>query len=212
MSKQSEEIESWDDLNCSIDLLRGIYSYGFEEPSSIQKKAILPLLNKKDIIAQAQSGTGKTGAFTIGTLGQVILSEKVIQGIILAPTRELSKQIYNVLISLGKMMKELKIQLLVGGTSIEEDVQHLKNTPHIIVGCPGRINDMIRRKKINISNVKIVVLDEADEMLSKGFKEQIYNIFHQLDEESVQIALFSATLSEELLEMSKKYYAIPKKY
>ena len=213
MSKQSEkkEIESWDDLNCSIDLLRGIYSYGFEEPSSIQKKAILPLLNKKDIIAQAQSGTGKTGAFTIGTLGQVMLSEKVIQGIILAPTRELSKQIYNVLISLGKMMKELKIQLLVGGTSIEEDVQHLKNTPHIIVGCPGRINDMIRRKKINISNVKIVVLDEADEMLSKGFKEQIYNIFHQLDEESVQIALFSATLSEELLEMSKKILRNPEK-
>ena len=124
-TQKNNEISSWDDLNCDMNLLRGIYSYGFEEPSTIQK-TILPILNKKDIIAQAQSGTGKTGAFTIGTLGQIDLQLNKTQGIILAPTRELSKQIHYVLSNLGKMMDKLKIQLLVGGTSIENDVQELK--------------------------------------------------------------------------------------
>jgi translation initiation factor 4A len=205
------ELNSWDDLNCDTNLLRGIYAYGFEQPSSIQKRAIPAMLKKNDIIAQAQSGTGKTGAFTIGTLGQIDASKKTIQGIILSPTRELSKQIFDVLGNIGKIMKGVRMHLLVGGTSIEEDVNELKKVPHIIVGCPGRVNDMLRRKKMNVSNVKVMVLDEADEMLSKGFKEQIYNIFYQLNEDSVQIALFSATLSTELLDMSKKLLRDPEK-
>ena len=207
----TNELNSWDDLECDMNLLRGIYAYGFEQPSSIQKKAIPSMLKNKDIIAQAQSGTGKTGAFTIGTLGQINTESKNIQGLILSPTRELSKQIYDVLSNIGKMMTGLRMQLLVGGTSIEEDVNELKKVPHIIVGCPGRINDMLRRKKMNVSNVKVMVLDEADEMLSKGFKEQIYNIFYQLNEDSVQIALFSATLSSDLLDMSKKLLREPEK-
>ena len=109
------------------------------------------------------------------------------------------------------MMKDLRMQLLVGGTSIEEDVTELKKIPHIVVGCPGRINDMLRRRKMNVKNVKVMVLDEADEMLSKGFKEQIYNIFYQLNEDAVQIALFSATLSNELLDMSRKLLREPEK-
>lgn len=205
------ELKTWDDLECNMDLLRGIYAYGFEEPSSIQKKAILPMLKRKDIIAQAQSGTGKTGAFTIGTLGQIDFEVKEIQAIVLSPTRELSKQIHSVFSNLGKMIDNLRIQLLVGGTSIEEDVKELKNVPHIIVGCPGRINDMIRRKKISISNVKVIVLDEADEMLSKGFKDQIYNIFRQSNEETVQIALFSATMSQDLMHLSKDLLRNPEK-
>jgi len=207
----TSELNSWDDLDCDMNLLRGIYAYGFEQPSSIQKKAIPSMLKNKDIIAQAQSGTGKTGAFTIGTLGQINIKSKSIQGIILSPTRELSKQIYDVLSNIGKMMSGLRLQLLVGGTSIEDDVNELKKIPHIVVGCPGRINDMLRRKKMNVSTVKVMVLDEADEMLSKGFKEQIYNIFYQLNEETVQIALFSATLSSDLLEMSKKLLREPEK-
>ena len=207
----TNELNSWDDLECDMNLLRGIYAYGFEQPSSIQKKAIPSMLKNKDIIAQAQSGTGKTGAFTIGTLGQINTESKNIQGVILSPTRELSKQIYDVLSNIGKMMTGLRMQLLVGGTSIEDDVNELKKVPHIIVGCPGRINDMLRRKKMNVSNVKVMVLDEADEMLSKGFKEQIYNIFYQLNEEAVQIALFSATLSSDLLDMSKKLLREPEK-
>lgn len=205
------ELKSWDDLKCNMDLLRGIYAYGFEEPSSIQKKAILPMLSRKDIIAQAQSGTGKTGAFTIGTLGQIDFNSKEIQAIILSPTRELSKQIHSVFLNLGKMIDKLRVQLLVGGTSIEEDVKELKNVPHIIVGCPGRINDMIRRKKVSIGNVKSIVLDEADEMLSKGFKDQIYNIFRQSNEETVQIALFSATMSQELMHLSRDLLRNPEK-
>ena len=206
-----KEVESWDDLDCDMNLLRGIYAYGFEQPSSIQKRAIPSMLKNRDIIAQAQSGTGKTGAFTIGTLGQINIENKSIQGVILSPTRELSKQIFDVLSNIGKMMKDLRMQLLVGGTSIEEDVNELKKIPHIIVGCPGRINDMLRRRKMNVKNVKVMVLDEADEMLSKGFKEQIYNIFYQLNEDAVQIALFSATLSNELLDMSRKLLREPEK-
>jgi len=205
------ELNSWDDLDCDMNLLRGIYAYGFEQPSSIQKKAIPSMLKNRDIIAQAQSGTGKTGAFTIGTLGQINVENKSIQGLILSPTRELSKQIFDVLSNIGKMMKDLRMQLLVGGTSIEEDVNELKKIPHIVVGCPGRINDMLRRRKMNVKNVKVMVLDEADEMLSKGFKEQIYNIFYQLNEDAVQIALFSATLSNELLDMSRKLLREPEK-
>ena len=202
-------ISVWDDLKCNIDLLRGIYAYGFEEPSSIQKKAIVPFMEGKDIIAQAQSGTGKTGAFTIGTLCRTDTEQNETQAIIMAPTRELSKQIYDVLSNMGKMMKNLKLHLLVGGTSIESDVTVLKTNPHIVVGCPGRINDMIRRKRLHTSNVKCIVLDEADEMLSQGFKEQIYNIFRALNEDTVQIALFSATLSNELLEMSRRLLRDP---
>lgn len=203
------KLNSWEDLNCDMNLLRGIYSYGFEEPSSIQKQAILPMLTKRDIIAQAQSGTGKTGAFTIGTLGQIDTSNKNIQAIILTPTRELSKQTHSVLNELGKLMKGLKVTLLVGGTSIDDDIAELKKRPQIIVGCPGRINDMVRRKRLNLGSVSVVVLDEADEMLSKGFKEQIYNIFFNLDEENVQIALFSATMSQDLIDLSKKLLRDP---
>lgn len=205
------KLNSWEDLNCDMNLLRGIYSYGFEEPSSIQKQAILPMLSKRDIIAQAQSGTGKTGAFTIGTLGQIDTSNKNIQAIILTPTRELSKQTHTVLTELGKLMNGLKVTLLVGGTSIDDDIVELKKRPQIIVGCPGRINDMVRRKRVSLGSVTVVVLDEADEMLSKGFKEQIYNIFYNVDEDNVQIALFSATMSKDLIELSKKLLRDPMK-
>ena len=202
-------ITVWDDLKCNIELLRGIYAYGFEEPSSIQKKAIEPFLLGKDIIAQAQSGTGKTGAFAIGTLGRTDTDLNETQCIIMAPTRELASQIFDVLTNMGKMMKKLKLQLLVGGSSIEADINILKTNPHIIVGCPGRINDMIRRKRLHTSKVKCIVLDEADEMLSQGFKDQIYNIFRSLNEDKVQIALFSATLSNELIDLSRSLLREP---
>ena len=211
MANRQNELTSWDDLDCNIDLLRGIYAYGFETPSTIQKKAIKPLLSGRDIIAQAQSGTGKTGAFTIGTLGQINLEENATQAIILSPTRELSKQIFNVLSDISRMMKGIRLSLLVGGTVIDDDITELKKSPHIVVGCPGRINDMIRRRKLQTKTIKVTVLDEADEMLSKGFKEQIYSIFHSLDEKTVQIALFSATLSDDLMMLSQKLLRNPEK-
>jgi len=177
----------------------------------IQQKSILSFFDRKDMIAQAQSGTGKTGAFSVGVLQNIDTSIKKVQAVILAPTRELAKQIYDVVSGLGVFMKTLKIQLLVGGTSTEQDVSGLKNeTPHIIVGCPGRVHDMIRRNHIRGSDVKMIVLDEADEMLSAGFKEQVYNIFNFLNS-SVQVCLFSATLPEELHALASNFLRNPVK-
>ena len=188
------EIENWDDLpNIKEELLRGIYSYGFESPSPIQKKAILPIFNKNDVIAQAQSGTGKTGCFAIGILNMIDPSLNNTQALVITPTRELSFQIKKVIDSIGVMIKNLKTHVLVGGQNIDNDISNLKKNPDIIVGCPGRIYDMLTRKKFLANNLKILVLDEADEMLSYGFKEQIHNIFQYLPND-IQLAFFSATI------------------
>jgi translation initiation factor 4A len=207
-----KEFNKWEDVEqLDPNLLRGIYAYGFDNPSIIQQKSILSLFDRKDMIAQAQSGTGKTGAFSVGVLQNIDIVSKKVQGLILAPTRELAKQIHDVVAGLGSFMKTLKIQLLVGGTSTEQDISALKNdTPHIIVGCPGRVHDMIRRNHIRGSDVKMIVLDEADEMLSVGFKEQVYNIFNFLSS-SVQVCLFSATMPEELHTLSDKFLRSPVK-
>ena len=205
-------INKWDDLtNIDLNILRGIYSFGFEDPSPIQRKAIIPIINKQDIIAQAQSGTGKTATFTIGALSHVDLSSQTTQVIILSPTHELSHQIASVAGSIGAMMEGLKIKVLVGGTSTDNDMQSLKNDiPHIIVGCPGRVYDMMRRNYITSAMVKLIVLDEADEMLSSGFKDQVYNIFRCLHKD-VQVALFSATLPSHIYEITDKFMRNPVK-
>lgn len=205
----SYEIQSWDDLEISNDLLRGIYAYGFEKPSPIQCKAIVPIIKGKDIIAQAQSGTGKTAAFSIGALSIVNLSENTTQILILSPTRELTIQTARVVTSLGSMMNGLKTQVLVGGSSIDEDASTLKNNiPHVIAGCPGRVYDMMRRGNIVAKNIKLVILDEADEMLSSGFKEQVYNIFQNFST-NIQVALFSATLPEYINNITTKFMRDP---
>ena len=181
-------IESWDDLNLhvqqneivngiNINLLRGIFNYGFEAPSNIQKTAIPAILKGKDVIAQAQSGCGKTGAFTISSLQTVDISKNETQVLIIAPTHELVNQIAMVTENIGSNLDGLIIKTLVGGTSIKQDTEDLKRrTPHIIIGSAGRIYDMIQRKRINVYTVKLFVLDEADEMLARGFKDQIYKI------------------------------------
>lgn len=205
---QHTTIERWDDLECRPELLRGIYAYGFENPSPIQKKAIVPMINGKDIIAQAQSGTGKTGCFTIGMLERVDPAVKNTQALILSPTRELSSQTQGVVDRIGSFL-EVKTQLLVGGTSTEADANKLQtDTPHIVAGCPGRVHDMLRRKKLISSNLKLIILDEADEMLSSGFKEQVYNIFQFLPN-TVQVALFSATMPSELSALTDKFMRDP---
>jgi len=208
----TKEFNKWEDLeHLDPNLLRGIYAYGFDNPSMIQQKSILSFFERKDMIAQAQSGTGKTGAFSVGVLQNIDTSVKKVQAIILAPTRELAKQIHDVVSGLAVFMKTLKIQLLVGGTSTVQDVSVLKSElPHIIVGCPGRVHDMIRRNHIRGSDVKMIVLDEADEMLSAGFKEQVYNIFNFLSS-SVQVCLFSATLPEELHALASNFLRNPVK-
>uniref|UniRef100_A0A6C0KUR9 RNA helicase n=1 Tax=viral metagenome TaxID=1070528 RepID=A0A6C0KUR9_9ZZZZ len=207
----SNDINSWDELDISSELLRGIYSCGFEKPSPIQRKAIKPLMEGNDIIAQAQSGTGKTATFTIGALSHVKVEEKTTQVLVLSPTRELSIQTARVMNDVGSSMDGLKIQVLVGGSSIDEDANKLKNNiPHIITGCPGRVYDMMRRNHIVSKNIKLIILDEADEMLSTGFKEQVYNVLQNLKND-IQVALFSATLPDYIQAITSKFMRNPVK-
>ena len=204
-----DEINNWDELEINQDLLRGIYAYGYEKPSPIQRKAIKPIINNKDIIAQAQSGTGKTATFTIGALSLVNTSENTTQILVLSPTRELSKQTANVMNGIGSMMKGLRVQTLIGGSSINDDSSNLKNNvPHVITGCPGRVYDMMRRNYIASKNIKLVILDEADEMLSSGFKEQVYNIFQYFNSD-IQVALFSATLPNYINNITNRFMRDP---
>jgi translation initiation factor 4A len=202
---------SWDELELSNELLRGIYAYGFEKPSPIQSKAIYPIMQGADLIAQAQSGTGKTGSFTIGALTKVVVYDNSNQILIMAPTHELAHQISGVITSLSCMMTGIRIKTIVGGSSIDEDADEMRrNPPHVIVGCPGRIYDMIKRRHINANKLKLVILDEADEMLSSGFKEQVYKIFNFLNK-NVQIALFSATLPNHIFQITNKFMINPVK-
>jgi translation initiation factor 4A len=206
-----EKISSWDELNISAELLRGIYAYGFEKPSPIQCIAIKPIIDLHDIIAQAQSGTGKTATFSIGALSRIDLSNSSTQVLILSPTHELTKQTAKVVKSLASMMVGLRVQTMIGGSSIEGDAEFMYGTPpHIVVGCPGRVYDMIKRRHLNASKIKLVIIDEADEMLSQGFKEQIFNIFQNFNND-IQVALFSATLPSNIYEITDRFMRNPVK-
>jgi translation initiation factor 4A len=199
--------ESFDAMDLREDLLRGIYAYGFEKPSAIQQRAILPVLEGHDTIAQAQSGTGKTATFAISVLQKLDLSLNQCQALILAPTRELAVQIQTVVIALGDYMKT-NIHACVGGTAVREDIRILQQGVHVVVGTPGRVYDMINRGALRLDRCKIFCLDEADEMLSRGFKDQIYDVFKFLPE-SVQVALFSATMPSEVLEVTNRFMRDP---
>lgn len=200
----------WDQIpGISEELLHGIYAYGFEKPSPIQRRSITHIIEGKDVIAQAQSGTGKTGSFSVSTLASINAESKQVQSIILAPTRELATQIFNVVKAFSTYIKGFQCQLLIGGTSTEQDISSLRNnTPQVIVGCPGRVHDMLRRKHINPQYIKLLVLDEADEMLSSGFKEQVYYIFQCLRND-IQVVLFSATLPADLMNLTNKFMRDP---
>tara|TARA_B110000093_G_scaffold116020_1_gene124287 strand:+ start:1501 stop:2637 length:1137 start_codon:yes stop_codon:yes gene_type:complete len=211
METNNAIVQNWDDLELHTDLLRGIYAYGFEKPSEIQKKAIYPIISKKDVIAQAQSGTGKTGSFSISSLQLVDVDIKETQILIIAPTRELASQIHGVITTLGSCMDGLITKLLVGGTSVQSDIESIKkNKPHVVVGCTGRIYDLMMRKKLNVHTVKLFVLDECDVMLSGKFKDQIYEIFQYFNQE-VQVAVFSATLPIHVVELTDKFMRDPVK-
>ena len=165
----SYTINNWEDLDIHEDILRSIYAYGYEKPSPIQMRGCVPIIKERDVIAQAQSGTGKTATFVIGTLSRINLNEHATQALILAPTRELAGQVESVISGLSSVMKSLKTQLIVGGNSVDDDVAALKRCiPHIIVGCPGRVYDMLRRNYIHAKTIKIVVIDEADALLRQG--------------------------------------------
>ena len=208
-SEQPMTFETWEDdhVDMKLDLLRGIISIGFENPSSIQKRSILPMFSGRDVIAQAQSGTGKTGAFTIGSLQHVDEDIQETQCLVLSPTHELAIQNYNVFKDMSSFMG-IQIELLIGGSSIDEDHKKLEKKPHVVVGCPGRVFDMLRRDWLSPKHIRVFILDEADEMLSSGFKDQIYNIFQYLRED-VQVGLFSATMPEEVKQLTKSFMRDP---
>ena len=213
------EIRNWDDMDLKHELLRGIFAYGFEIPSEIQKKAILPITLGKDVIAQAQSGSGKTGSFSIGILQRIDISLKKTQALILAPTHELAKQIATVIQALGSNLGSedengptLHVKTLLGGTSIREDVQNMReNVPHIVVGCVGRVFDMLSKGHIVGQDIDMFVLDEADEMLSKGFGEQIRDMFQMFFRDNIQVVLFSATMPADILHLTSQFMREPVK-
>jgi len=191
------------------DLLRGIYGYGFEKPSPIQAKAILPIIQNRDIIAQAQSGTGKTGAFVVSTLQLIDTTVNEVQGLILCPTRELAQQNCKVYQLVGEYMK-VKVHAFIGGTAVKNDMTTANNGIHVVVGTPGRVLDMLTKKIIKLDYLKIFCLDEADEMLSRGFLENIKQVFPFIPTTS-QIALFSATMPKDIIELSKQFMNKPVK-
>jgi len=205
----NNEIISFENMNLNKDLLRGIYSMGYEKPSSIQSKAILEFRNGKDIIGQSQSGSGKTAAFSIGILEKIETSSNTIQAVILTHTRELAFQIKNVMTVLGKWLK-VKICLTIGGTSVKNNIDELNNNPHIVIGTPGRTLDMINKKALNTRYLKNFIIDEADEMLSNIFLNQIYDIFRFLPS-TIQVGLFSATMNDDFFRLSKCFMKDPVK-
>uniref|UniRef100_A0A6A7G2W4 RNA helicase n=1 Tax=Hirondellea gigas TaxID=1518452 RepID=A0A6A7G2W4_9CRUS len=199
---------SFDDMGLTPELLRGIYSYGFEKPSIIQQRAIVAVSTRKDLIAQAQSGTGKTATFCVGTLQNVDLNLRACQVLVMAPTRELAQQIFTVMDAVGQHMPNLMCHACVGGTSVREDIDVLRRGVHVVVGTPGRVNHMVDKAILNLRSLKSFVLDEADEMLSRGFKDQIYQTFQGIGSD-VQVCLFSATMDKETIEITQRFMTSP---
>ncbi|KAF5285747.1 hypothetical protein FQR65_LT02275 [Abscondita terminalis] len=206
-SNWEEVVDNFDDMNLKEELLRGIYAYGFEKPSAIQQRAIMPCVKGHDVIAQAQSGTGKTATFSISILQQIDTSIRDCQALILAPTRELAQQIQKVVIALGDFMSA-QCHACIGGTNVREDMRKLETGMHVVVGTPGRVYDMISRRALRTNCIKMFVLDEADEMLSRGFKDQIHDVFKMLNVD-VQVILLSATMPNDVLDVTKSFMRNP---
>lgn len=205
----STPVEKFEDMQLNEHLMRGIYSYGFERPSPIQRVAIRPFIAGRDIIAQAQSGTGKTGTFCIGVLGRINTELNATQAIILSNSRELALQIDMVFRKLGNYMG-VRCNISVKGISIEENIESLSksNKPHVVIGTPGRVLDMIQKRALNTDKVISIVMDEADEMLSKGFLEQIRDIIGTLPS-TTQVGLYSATMGESFFAITQKFMHNP---
>lgn len=181
---------------------------GFEEPTPIQEQAIPAIMKGKDVIGQAQTGTGKTCTFAIPAIEMLEHSMYGVQVLVLCPTRELAIQTAEEFNSVAKYIEDVRILPVYGGQSIERQIISLKKEPQIIIGTPGRIMDHMRRSTLKLDNIKMLVLDEADEMLSMGFKEDIDTILEKTPEEK-QVVLFSATMSKTIMDITRKYLVDP---
>ena len=202
---KSENRESFINFSLNSELLKAIKELGFNHPTPIQKKVIPHLMSSdQDLIASAQTGTGKTAAFGLPLLDVTNTRDTNVQTLILCPTRELCIQITNDLLSYSKYLKMVNILAVYGGAKIEKQIKSLKKGPQIVVGTPGRTKDLIRRKKLFVGKIKRLILDEADEMLSMGFKDDLEAIIHATSKKK-QILLFSATMTPKVVAVTKKY-------
>ena len=206
-SNWDDAISSFDDMELPESLLRGIYAHGFEKPTAIQQRGIKAVMSGRDLIAQAQSGTGKTGAFAIGSLACINSKLHGCQALILAPTRELAKQHKRSITSLAEYMG-ITCHACVGGKSVRDDIRVLRQGAHIVSGTPGRIHDMIHRGVLRVERLERFIMDEADELLAGLFTEQIYGIFKFLPE-TTQVCLFSATLPLDVLDLTRRFMRDP---
>lgn len=199
----------FDELSLSQEVQQAVADMGFETASPIQSEAIPFILEGRDVIGQAQTGTGKTAAFGIPIVEKVIPFEKVVQGLVLCPTRELAVQVTEELKKLAKHKKGVWVTTVYGGDSIERQIKSLKAGANIVVGTPGRVIDLIERRALKLENVSKVVLDEADEMLDMGFREDIESILQETPEER-QTIFFSATMSKPIMALTSRYQNDPK--
>lgn len=200
---------SFKDLNINKEILRALEDMGFENPSEIQEKAIPALLNSNgDFIGQAQTGTGKTAAFVIPILQKISMSSRDVQAVILAPTRELAVQVESEIQKIGKYMNVVSA-CIYGGVSYDKQIKQLRNDqPHIVVGTPGRVLDMINKKMLKLHATSFCVLDEADEMLKMGFFDDVTMILERLSSKK-QMVMFSATMPKPILELIRTNFSEP---
>ncbi len=196
------ENDNFDSLNLNQDLLKGVYLHGFTQPSKIQIKGIGSINTGKDCILQSQSGTGKTATYLLGVMNRIDPNDKGCQGIIITPTRELTKQVHDVACSLAKHTNYSVVKC-TGGTDVVQNIQSLRNAT-LVIGTLGRVIHMIMDKKINIHKLKFIVLDEADELLSDGISDKLQTLFDKAPT-GVQVVLISATMSQEVFNASKKF-------
>jgi ATP-dependent RNA helicase DeaD len=198
----------FDELNLSKELKKAIDDLGYEEATPIQSQAIPVMLDGADIIGQAQTGTGKTAAFGIPVIEAIDISTNTLQALILCPTRELAIQVAEELSKIAKYKKEITFLPVYGGQPIERQISAMRKGVHIVIGTPGRIIDHLDRGTLKLDKVKMVVLDEADEMLDIGFKDDIETILKTTPKKR-QTVLFSATMPKEITELAKKYQRSP---
>ena len=201
-------ITKFEDLPISDEIKRAIADMGFEEPSPIQAQSIPVILSGRDVIGQAQTGTGKTAAFSIPVLETIDPENKSLQAIILCPTRELAIQVSKEIKKLSKYMHGIKSLPVYGGQPIDRQIKSLKGGVQIVIGTPGRVIDHINRKTLKLDNVKMLILDEADEMLDMGFREDIETILNKTPENR-QTTFFSATMPKGILDLTRKYQNDP---
>jgi len=201
--EEVKQYDTFDSMNLSDSLLRGIFAYGYERPSVIQSKGIVPIKEGRDIIAQARSGTGKTATFCIGAMCRVNPADKRVQVLVLVHTRELAQQIRSVATSLGEHAG-ITAYAATGGQPLRDDIRAIEKGVHIMIGTPGRIYDLMTRRALNRDTIKVLVLDEADQMLEDRFKEQILCILDLGFPSDTKVALFSATMPESVVEVANR--------